>query len=246
MDRCYDAGPMADLADRIRTRTVPALLTALGVTFLAAGLLSFTNPVTADPIATPSPSADAGVTTTPSPRITLPPLGSGGPPSVLPPIPADRRATRVAIKALAIDLPVVPPPAGYPYCNVAMYLEDARLGQPGEGRATYLFAHARKNMFLPMLTASKISDGKRMKGMIVEVWTNDDQYFQYVVTRVIRHVSATTGLVPALAANKEELWLQTTEGVGDQPKLQLVAELLTQTSASHADANPTPHKVNCG
>ena len=39
-DRCYHAAPMADLADRIRTRIVPALLTALGVTFLAAGVLS--------------------------------------------------------------------------------------------------------------------------------------------------------------------------------------------------------------
>ena len=35
----------------------PALLTALGVTFLAAGVLSLTTPVAADPLTTPAPSA---------------------------------------------------------------------------------------------------------------------------------------------------------------------------------------------
>ena len=39
--RCYDAAPMADLADRIRTRVLPALLIAFGVTLLAGGLLSY-------------------------------------------------------------------------------------------------------------------------------------------------------------------------------------------------------------
>jgi hypothetical protein len=38
------------LADRIRTRIAPALLTALGVTFLAAGVLSLTTTAAADPV----------------------------------------------------------------------------------------------------------------------------------------------------------------------------------------------------
>ena len=65
------------------------------------------------------------------------------PPS--PTIPADRVATRIRIAALGIDLPIVKPqkdPTAYPYCNVAMYLPV--LGQPGEGHATYLYAHARE------------------------------------------------------------------------------------------------------
>ena len=63
-----------------------------------------------------------------------------------------------------------------------MYYLDPRLGQPGQGKSVYLFAHARTGMFLPLLTASKVSNGKKMLGMIVEVWTADDQRFLYVIT----------------------------------------------------------------
>jgi hypothetical protein len=237
---------MAELTERIRTRIVPALLTALGVTFLAAGLLSFTTPVTADPLGTPLASADVAVTSTPSPLIILPPLGSGGPPSAIPSIPADRVATRIRIAALKIDLPIIrQPDPSYPACDVAMYLEDSRLGQPGEGRATYLYAHARKGMFLPLLTASKVSNGKKMKGMIVEVWTTDDQRFLYVITEVRRHVPFDNAVGPAIAVTTEQLWLQTSEGVGPQPKLQLIAQPLSQETAPHADAHPKPKPLNC-
>ena len=47
--RCYDARPMASFANWIRTRIVPAILTALGITFLVAGLLSFTTGSTPAP-----------------------------------------------------------------------------------------------------------------------------------------------------------------------------------------------------
>ncbi len=190
-DRCYHAGPMRLFADRIRTRFVPAILTALGVAFLAAGLLSYTQPVTAEPVAapTPSPTAPADVVATPSPRITLPPLGSAPPPSPTL-VPADRMVTRVRIAALDIDLPVITS-AAVP-CDVALEYIDPHLGAPGEGRATYLYAHAQAGMFLPLLTQSQVSNGSKMKGMVVEVFTNDDQRFLYVITKVLRHVSATT------------------------------------------------------
>lgn len=102
---------MADLLDRIRTRLVPALLTAAGVVFLAAGLMSFTTPVDAGPFASssPSPTEIAGGGSTPSPRITLPPLASGPLPSSSLPVPADRVVTRVRVAALKIDLPVIKP-----------------------------------------------------------------------------------------------------------------------------------------
>ena len=238
---------MRHLAERIRTRIAPALLTALGVTFLAAGVLSLTTTVAADPVTTPVPTAspDAGVLATPSPLITLPPLGSGGPPPVAASFPPGRVATRVRIAALKIDLPVISGSAGYPACNVAMYLTDERLGQPGQGRATYIYAHARTGMFLPILDASKVSNGKKMVGMIVEVWTNDDQRFLYVVTKVKRHVPYDTAVGPAVVADSEQLWLQTSEGRGTQPKLQLFAEPLSQEAAPHDEANPTPKPVNC-
>src|SRR5215211_5765067 len=50
--------PMANVAERIRSRVLPALLTALGVAFLAGGVLSITAPVAADPLGT-SPGAAA-------------------------------------------------------------------------------------------------------------------------------------------------------------------------------------------
>ena len=87
---------MNAVLDRIRTRIVPACLTALGVALLAGGLLSYTNPVTADPLptddpdpGTPVPTAIAAVQT-PSPLISLPPIGSSPPESAAPAIPADR------------------------------------------------------------------------------------------------------------------------------------------------------------
>ncbi len=176
---------MSGLAERARTRFVPALLTALGVTLLAAGLLSYTMPVTAEPLPTASPAASASIAT-PAPRITLPPLASVGP-SASPSAPADRVATRVRVAALKIDLPVVKPGTStdYPLCDVAQWI--GALGQPGQGRATYLYAHARKGMFLPMLDASLTKKGAKMLGMVVEVWTSDDQRFLYEIVEVRPH-----------------------------------------------------------
>ena len=78
---------------------------------------------------------------------------------------------------------MIAPSNGYPACNVAMYYDDPRLGQPGEGKPVYLYAHARTGRFLPLPTSSKVSNGKEDQGMIVEVWTNDDQRFLYVITQ---------------------------------------------------------------
>ena len=235
---------MTTLADRIRTRLIPALLTAFGVTMLAAGLLSLTSGVTADPLPSPS-SALATAPPTSTPLITIPPLASAIEPTASPSAPADRVATRVRIAALKVDMPVVAPPPGdnaYPYCNVAMYLTE--LGQPGQGRATYLYAHARTGMFLPLLDASLVQDGKGMLGMVVEVWTSDDQRFLYDITEVRRHQ---TDLNDAANATTEQLWLQTSEGPSGTPgKLQVIAEPLSQEAADPADAHPVAKPVVCG
>jgi len=235
------------ILDRIRTRIVPAVLTALGVALLAGGLLTYTNPVTADPLATPDPTTEpaAGIAT-PSPLISLPPISSSALPTASPSIPADRIATRVRVAALKIDLPVIDDPdGGFPACNVALSFHDRRLGQPGEGRATYLYAHARTGMFLPLLTQSKISNGNKMLGMVVEVWTSDDQRFLYVITQVHRHVPTAAAFVAPFAARTEQLWLQTSEGTGTMPKMQVVADFLSQEPAPHADAHPVAKPVNC-
>jgi hypothetical protein len=235
---------MADLADRIRTRVIPALITAFGVTLLVGGLLSYTSGVRADPLPSPTPPIVTAPPTS-TPLITFPPLASGNLPTASPTPPADRVATRVRIAALKIDLPVVQPPGGadtYPLCNVAMYLPE--LGQPGQGRATYLYAHARTGMMLPLLEASLVQNGKGMLGMVVEVWTSDDQRFLYEITEVRRHQ---TDLDDAAAAAREELWLQTSEGPRGTPgKLQVIAQPLSEEAADPAEAHPVAKPLVCG
>jgi hypothetical protein len=231
---------MSELPERLRTRILPAVLTAAGVTLLAAGLLTYTTPVTAEPA--PSSSASAGGPSadplaTPVPRLTLPPLASLPRPSATPTADPNRTATRVRIAALDIDMPVIKGPAGYPPCDVAMYLKE--LSQPGQGRATYLFAHAREGMFLPLLETS----ARKQNGMIVEVWTSDDQRFLYAIVEVRRDQRT---LDDPLAADEEQLWLQTSEGPrGTIGKTQVIAEPLSVTSGEHDEAHPRARPRDC-
>lgn len=231
---------MGSLADRFRTRFLPALLTATGVTLLAAGLLTYTTPVVAETVPSPEPTLEPGSSTavaTPSPLITLPPLSSAAPEASPTPNP-DRRATRVRIAALDIDLPVIKGPSGYPKCNVAMYLKE--LHQPGSGKATYLFAHAREGMFLPLLETRE----RRQRGLVVEVWTNDDLRFLYEIVDVRRDQRT---LTDAIKATTEQLWLQTSEGPAGTPgKTQVIAMPLSVGRADHKEANPKPRPVDCG
>ena len=233
---------MADRFDFLRSRLLPAVLTAGGVTLLAAGLLTYTVPVAAEPVHTSSPRPTA-VAVSPSPRVTLPPIGT---PTPAPPSPSpdpDRVATRVRIASLDIDMPVIKGPAGYPPCDVAMYLVDPaeppRLGQPGQGRATYLFAHARPGMFEPLLK-TKAPD---QRGSVVEVWTSDDQLFLYEIFEVRRDQR---DLDDAMNADGEQLWLQTSEGPSGTPgKTQVIAKPLSSGPADPADAHPKAKPRPC-
>ena len=232
---------MDEFALRLRARILPAILTALGVAFLTAGLLTYTAPVEAGPEPSETPTI---VTLPPTAEPSVTPRPTSGPTDTpVPTVPTDRVATRVVVAALGIDMPVVrqPDPA-YPACDVAMYHEA--LGQPGQGRATYLYAHARTGMFLPILDASKVDNGAAMLGMIVEVYTSDDQLFLYEVTEVRRHQ---LDLDAAVAATTEQLWLQTSEGPkGTRPKTQVVARFLSTGAADHAAAHPVAAPVVCG
>ena len=232
---------MDEFALRLRARILPAILTALGVAFLTAGLLTYTAPVEAGPEPSETPTI---VTLPPTAEPSVTPRPTSGPADTpAPTVPADRVATRVVVAALGIDLPIVrqPDPA-YPACDVAMYHEA--LGQPGQGRATYLYAHARTGMFLPILDASKVDNGAAMLGMIVEVYTSDDQLFLYEVTEVRRHQ---LDLDAAVAATTEQLWLQTSEGPkGTRPKTQVVARFLSTGAADHDAAHPVAKPVACG
>jgi sortase (surface protein transpeptidase) len=235
---------VATLFNALRNRLLPAVLTATGVSLIAAGLLTYSAPVEAAPGPSDSPPLVAASPTPTIPLPTFPPASGSISPS--PSAPADRVATRVVIPALKIDLPIVKPVGGsntYPQCNVAMYIKE--LHQPGQGGATYLYAHARDGMFGPIYhLATEVRKPQKMLNMIVQVYTSDDQVFEYYVTQVLLHQ---TSLNDALDATTEELWLQTSEGPkGTVGKTQVRAELLTVGPADHAAAHPTPHPVNCG
>jgi len=262
---------MGFFTDLLRSRVLPALVAALGVSFITAGLLTYTSGTDAiDPFATSaitiSPDGTSGATDlvpglslfpslaptdsasqSPLPTIALPPSPTsraGSSPSAKPTSASKRVATRVVIPALNIDLPVVKPPGGsttYPLCNVAMYIQN--LSQPGLPGATYLYAHARVGMFLPILDASLINNGKSMIGMLVQVYTSDNMYFLYQVAQVRRHQVT---LADAITAKDQELWLQTSEGPNGTPgKVQLVALPLSSGPADPADAHPIPRPVVC-
>jgi hypothetical protein len=240
------------LLGALRDRLLPAVMTAAGVTLIAAGLLSYSGraAAAADPTLSPEPTI---VAVDPSASLvfpSLPPIITAPPASDEPsPTPVvNRVATRVVVEALDIDLPIIRPRGStstYPQCNVAMYIQE--LAQPGHGLATYLYAHAREGMFGPIYERAiqKKSGGpKSMIGMIVQVYTSDDQLFEYAVTEVRLHQ---LNLGDAIQARTEELWLQTSEGPKGTPgKTQLLALPLITLPANHKAAHPAPHPVNCG
>ncbi len=151
-------------------------------------------------------------------------------------------ATRVRIPGYRIDLPVVRGPSGYPYCNVAMY--QPVLWQPREPGVTFIYAHARVGMFLPLLNASKINNGAAMVGKLVYVYTSNSIMYTYRITRVRRHVKSVQS---AVGVTYEKLWLQTSEGPNfTYPKLIIEGSRIATTAVTYATAHPTPHIVHCG
>ena len=150
------------------------------------------------------------------------------------------KATRVAINAYSINLPVIAS-SGYPKCGVGMYMRE--LAQPREPGVTYIFAHARKGMFLPLLNASKVNNGAAMIGKLVRVYTTDNRMVTYQIDRVRRHVSS---IQNALGITTERLWLQTSEGPNfTYPKLVIEGKRISIESVSYATAHPTPHPYTC-
>ncbi len=192
----------------------------------------------------PTPSmADWTVPSIPAPSPSAAPVVSPSPV-----VDVRHVATRVNVPALRIDLPVVAPPkdlSAYPKCNVAMYI--AALHQPGEGGATYLYAHARAGMFLPIYErAIQRLDGgpNSMLGLAVEVYTSDDLRYRYRIDQVRLHQ---TSLSDAAHAQSDELWLQTSEGPkGTRGKTQLRAEPVGVDAATHREAHPVAKPVTCG
>jgi hypothetical protein len=217
---------------------------SLGALVLATALLAGC----ASQPAAQAPSAEAAAITpapTPTPEPTPTPTPTPEPTPTPKPTPdTSGVATRIVVPSLKIDLPVVElPPNGLPYCNVAEYLPT--LSRPGSPGTTYILAHARPGMFLPLLQASQVSDGKALVGMKVEVYTSADWLFTYSITRVLRHQSQ------LFNQPQEGLALQTGEGPSKGVPgytglvVIVVAQPLSSGPADHAAAHPTPHPVVC-
>ncbi len=240
---------MPQLIGNLRTRVLPALLTAVGVLLVTAGLMSYADPTTAGTLLEESPvvellSPSTTPSTTPEPSGPSPsPSADPSPSPSVTPEPQERAfATRVVVPALKIDLPVVAGKSGYPLCGVAMYIGD--LGQPGEGTATYLYAHARDGMFGPIYDLAHAGNQRRMLGMVVQVYTSDERLYLYEIRQVRLHQ---VDLDDALTAKTEQLWLQTSEGAKGTPgKTQLVAFPISVGDADPADAHPKPKPIACG
>jgi hypothetical protein len=225
----------------VRSRLAPAIVFAVGLSLVAVGLLTWVFPIAAGG-AEPSPSAMATPDPLPTPSpLTIPAPSPGA--SASPSAPVDAAvATRIVIPRLRIDLPVVEGPEGYPWCNVAMF--HSAFHQPGETGATFIFAHAREGMFLPLLEQSLRQNGARMLDMLVQVYTADDRVHTYTISQVLRHQPTLDKL---FAATTEQLWLQTSEGpAGTVEKLHVVATPVSVLPADAGDAHPKPRPIDCG
>ena len=242
-----------------RARAGGLILAVLAVVLLAAGFgiggqLGQDRPDTA---ALASPSGGGSTDTTPVPVPVIPrqsllptpvirdDLATPDPtPTPTPDVakgPTHRVATRVVVPDLGIDLPVTRQRSSYPSCDVAMYL--TQFEQPGEGGPVYLYAHARRGMFLELLEQSQRRNGNAMLGMEIHVYTGDNLKFRYEISRVRRHAG---DFGPVRAARGETVWLQTSEGPNaSYPKLQVAGELVGRRRVSHDEAHPKPHPRNC-
>lgn len=152
------------------------------------------------------------------------------------------RATRVVVAGMGIDLPVIMGPPSALYCDVAMYVRQ--LAQPGEPGATLLYAHARRGMFLPLLTASRINNGASMIGRTVRVYTSASRYFTYRITKVRRGQRSITA---AFGITAKVLWLQTSEGpYTTSTKLVVIAtQVGGPFTASYTASHPKPRPRSC-
>jgi hypothetical protein len=151
------------------------------------------------------------------------------------------RVTRVVLSGYRIDLPVIPGPAGYPPCGVAMYIRE--LWQPREPGVSVVYAHARRGMFLPLLTASKVNDGAAMIGDRFRVYTSDSRVHTYRIIAVRRHVRS---IQNAAGSTTERLWLYTSEGPNFRyPKLVIVAQRISTARATYGASHPRARPRAC-
>ena len=162
------------------------------------------------------PSAVAAATASPTPSQTGGAIASAPAATRTPAIPD---GYRIKIPRLAIDLPIVEGDLERDAVrqetpeNVALHLPGTAI--PGDGSNTYIYAHARRGMFLSLWSARE--------GDEVVVLTSSGSELRYVVSEVHPRVDPTDISWVARTAG-ERLTLQTSTGPnpGD-PRFVVVA-----------------------
>lgn len=199
-----------------------AVFVVVGVLFIGLGVFVTLSPAPAASRATPSTavvtSATAAATTvapaTSAPASTTAPPASATP---LPPIPP---GYRVQIPRLGIDLAILEGDVERDTVlqqtpeNFAFHLPGTAI--PGTGANAYIYAHARRGMFITLWNAA-VGD---------EVWisTPDGRALRYVVTEVHPRV-APDDVSWAIASPPERLTLQTSTGPNpSDPRFVVVAQ----------------------
>ncbi|HUQ79190.1 MAG TPA: hypothetical protein VM427_10030 [Patescibacteria group bacterium] len=214
----------------------------------------------------PQSSGDGGSPTPGAPATASAPAGVGSPDPLPDPSPdpspsstasaAPTRAsretpTRLVVARLGIDLPIVSGdlrlpgnPPDYPLCGVAQYLTIYR--DPSRlGTSTWIYGHARPRMLLPLLEASTVKNGAALVGMKVDLYSDAAQRYTYRITTVLRHATDRTAATD-VPADGRRLILQTSEGpAGTVPKLQVVAEFVSEVRVEPGKAMPTASPIGC-
>jgi hypothetical protein len=120
---------------------------------------------------------------------------------------------------------------------------SAVVAQPREPGVTFIFAHARTGMFLPLLSAWRANKGASLIGRTVYVWTSDNVRVTYKIDKVRVTHDAMAG---SSTLSVERLWLQTSTGPNTSyPKLVVEAHRVATAAASYAAAHPASHAHTC-
>ncbi|MGH2378714.1 MAG: sortase [Candidatus Limnocylindria bacterium] len=185
------------------------MITRLLVFFLAVVLAGCTLAGLRAPDLSPSPSL--ATSAPPTPGLTITPT-----PGAPEPIPD---GFRIRVPRLGIDLPIAEgvvqrdveeqqTPEGF-----AFHLPGTAI--PGDTGNSYLYAHARRGMFLGLWEARE--------GDVVEISTPDGRLLQYEVSEVRRRV-APTDVSVAMPTYDERLTLQTSTGASpEDPRFVVIA-----------------------
>jgi hypothetical protein len=225
--QCPSVGRSAGVARTARLRG------ALGAACLALAVAACGQGE--GPLATASPSAV--------------PTAVPSPPRVALDVPS--RPVRVRVPSLGIDLPVISfdrrikgSTPGYPACDVASYWD--RFDLPGQPGTTWLLAHAQAGMFLPLLVTSNATNGRGLLGRRVGVQVRDGRLLTYRTFRVRLRAAPDDVRIARQGRRPDEqrLVLQTSTGVGDAPKLQVAARLVSATRTDEPPPRPRPRA--CG